>query len=180
MLFLFIDPASTSTEFLKEQMQRTAGPFGFDHRAGAELAAACRELVIDIGRILELAGVSTREAVDTRIANVVRTIRSDPSAFTRADAVARQLGLSRAHFLHLFGDHTATSFRRYRQWAMMMRAAEVFDEGHDLTRCAVEAGFASPSHFSRTFHSLFGLSATALLLRTEVQLKFATMPALAD
>jgi AraC-like DNA-binding protein len=35
--------------------------------------------------------------------------------------------------------------------------------GHELTRCAADAGFASPSHFSDTFHRTFGLSPSALL-----------------
>lgn len=42
-------------------------------------------------------------------------------------------------------------------------AAHGFSAGNDLTRCAADAGFASLSHFSRVFHSMFGLSATALL-----------------
>ncbi len=35
--------------------------------------------------------------------------------------------------------------------------------GHDLTRCAADAGFASPSHLSDTFHRTLGTSATAVL-----------------
>jgi hypothetical protein len=33
--------------------------------------------------------------------------------------------------------------------------------GHDLTRCAADASFASPSHLSDTFHRTLGTSATA-------------------
>ena len=39
----------------------------------------------------------------------------------------------------------------------------------DLTRCAADAGFASPSHLSDTFHRTFGLSPTAALLSSSVQ-----------
>ncbi|WP_280438574.1 helix-turn-helix domain-containing protein [Nocardia cyriacigeorgica] len=34
---------------------------------------------------------------------------------------------------------------------------------HDLTRAAVDAGFASPSHFSDVFRAMFGLTPTAFL-----------------
>ena len=36
-------------------------------------------------------------------------------------------------------------------------------EGVDLTRAAADAGFASASHFSDTFRTLFGLTATSVL-----------------
>lgn len=36
-------------------------------------------------------------------------------------------------------------------------------DGYDLTRASIEAGFASPSHFSDAFNQMFGLSATTLL-----------------
>ncbi|WTL53460.1 helix-turn-helix domain-containing protein [Nocardia sp. NBC_01499] len=45
----------------------------------------------------------------------------------------------------------------------MLNVTEGVTAGHDLTRCAVDAGFATLSHFSETFHRMFGLSATTLL-----------------
>ncbi len=47
----------------------------------------------------------------------------------------------------------------------MCHAAGALSDGADLTTAASEAGFASPSHFSDTFRTMFGLSATALLSR---------------
>lgn len=76
---------------------------------------------------------------------------------------ASRLGLSTSHFLRLFAQHTGTTFRRYQQWARLLHAVRGMVAGHDLTRCATDAGFASPSHFSDTFHRTFGLSPSALL-----------------
>lgn len=45
----------------------------------------------------------------------------------------------------------------------MLRAAELIAGRHDLTTAATEAGFASPSHFSETFHRMFGLPPSRLL-----------------
>ncbi len=35
--------------------------------------------------------------------------------------------------------------------------------GHDLTRSAIDAGFATPSHFSESFREMVGLPATEML-----------------
>jgi AraC-like DNA-binding protein len=88
---------------------------------------------------------------------------SRPSRAFRAHETASRLGLSTSHFLRLFAQHTGTTFRRYQQWARLLHAVRGMVAGHDLTRCATDAGFASPSHFSDTFHRTFGLSPSALL-----------------
>jgi transcriptional regulator GlxA family with amidase domain len=41
---------------------------------------------------------------------------------------------------------------------------------HDLTRCAVDAGFASLSHYSDTFHRTFGIAPSAALIKSSVRL----------
>jgi AraC-like DNA-binding protein len=65
-----------------------------------------------------------------------------------ASRLAALVGLSTFRFLHLFREHTGTSYRRYRLWLRMLRAAEALSSGHDLTGAAAGAGFASSSHFS--------------------------------
>jgi methylphosphotriester-DNA--protein-cysteine methyltransferase len=45
----------------------------------------------------------------------------------------------------------------------MLHVATAVSKGADLTRAAVDAGFASPSHFSDAFRRMFGLTATTLL-----------------
>ena len=71
-----------------------------------------------------------------------------------AGALPQPCGSS--HFLRLFGQHTGTTFRRYQQWARLLHAVRGMVAGHHLTSCATDAGFASPSHFSDTFHRTFG------------------------
>ncbi|PIB75167.1 helix-turn-helix domain-containing protein [Mycobacterium celatum] len=80
-----------------------------------------------------------------------------------ASALAVETGLSVSRFLHLFRLETGTSFRRYRMWARMLRAALLYLELRDLTSAAMDAGFASPSHFTDTFHDMFGLTPSKLL-----------------
>ena len=93
----------------------------------------------------------------------MRILWSRPGDQLRAAEIAAAVNLSPSRFLHVFSAHAGTSFRRYRLWARMCHAAGALSDGADLTTASAEAGFASPSHFSDTFRTMFGLSATALL-----------------
>jgi AraC-like DNA-binding protein len=163
MLVLLLEPTSASIVDYQTNMKRVSGPFGFDHHHEHHLIAACQSGEIDFDALLTIAGTPRSGSIDPRIARVIRSIRVDPLTNTVADAVAEKEGLSTSYFLRLFTQQTGTSFRRYKAWSRMLHAANGFSAGNDLTRCAADAGFASLSHFSRVFHSMFGLSATALL-----------------
>lgn len=172
ILLLLIDPAGAPAVGVAAAMQRYTGPYGLDHRLEADLVAAC-DHGGDPDRLRALAGPPVPGTTDPRISRLVGDIRADPSQAFRADETASRLGLSTSHFLRLFAQHTGTSFRRYQQWARILHAVRGMVAGHELTRCAVDAGFASPSHFSDTFHQTFGLSPTALL-NSHIQIDLGT------
>jgi AraC-like DNA-binding protein len=163
MLFAFVEPTAMATVDYTAHMRRVIGPFGFDHRAEHRLVALCQQRSVEMPRIMGCLKLSVPRIMDPRIREAIAIIRADPAAEISAAKMAGELGLSMSYFLRLFGSQTATSFRRYKLWARMIHAAAGLAAGHDLTRCAVDAGFDSLSHFSRTFHSMFGLSPTALL-----------------
>lgn len=163
MLFVFVEPTAIATADYSVHMRHICGPFGFDHHAEAQLVKMCRQQSVDFARVLKALCLSAPLIMDPRIKEAIGLIWADPAADSSAAKTARQLGLSTPYFLRLFGNQTATSFRRYKLWVRMMHAASGLAAGHDLTRCAVDAGFDSLSHFSRTFHAMFGLSPTALL-----------------
>lgn len=171
VLLLFADPAGRTASGMAGSMRGFVGRFGFGHRSEAEIAAACRD-----GGAPELiarhTAVRAEYTTDPRVTHLADVIRSAPDRSYRAHDVAAELGLSTSHFLRLFARTTGTTFRRYQQWARLRRAVHGLASGHDLTRSAVEAGFASPSHFSDTFRHTFGLSATELL-RTGVRFDIA-------
>ncbi|PXX61752.1 AraC family transcriptional regulator [Nocardia tenerifensis] len=162
VLLLFADPAGHSASSMGAAMDETVGRFGVGHRAEAEIAAACRAGEPPEMIVRRLAGPAAA-TVDSRITAVANAIRAYPQRVYRAPELAAELGLSTSHFLRLFARGTGTTFRRYQQWARLRRVVYALASGQDLTRGAVEAGFASPSHFSDTFRNTFGLSATELL-----------------
>jgi AraC-like DNA-binding protein len=160
ILLLFIEPARRHTEFVGAAMRRFVGPYGLDHRQEDEIVDAGRSY--DIDRVLAIA-TAPDEDTDWRIGRVTADIRADPCGAFRANTMASELGLSPSHFLRLFAAETGTTFRRYQQWTRVLHAATDMLAGHDLTRCAVDAGFASSSHFSDTFHRTLGIAPSALV-----------------
>ncbi|WP_228001397.1 helix-turn-helix domain-containing protein [Nocardia australiensis] len=165
MLFFYLDPGSTRARHIRDSMLEQSPTICVHHRGEFPIL---RYLRVSEGRdSLELRdrvlGATRRSTIDARIRTATITIRDHPARNCAAAELAAEAGLSTSRFLHLFSAHTGTSFRRYRLWARMVHAAAAISKGMDLTRAATEFGFASPSHFSDTFHALFGLTATTLL-----------------
>lgn len=146
MLFFYLDPGSAVP--CPDEAILLA------HVAGRPDPDTLRRMVL---------GDTPAEPADPRIVWAMRRIAADPAGSPGAPDLAAAVCLSSSRFLHLFTAHSGTSFRRYRLWARMLRVGAALAAGHDLTRAATEAGFASPSHFSDAFRALFGLTASDLL-----------------
>ncbi|MFC9786989.1 helix-turn-helix domain-containing protein [Rhodococcus sp. NPDC127528] len=159
MMFCYFDSTSRRSGRYRDRMSGAIGEFSVDHRDADLLIALCEGPRPEPSRLLAAAS----GAVEGRIDGVARTLRAHPSAAVSADEFARLAGLSRPYFLRLFAAETGTSFRRYRLWARMLQVAAAISKGTGLTRAAVDAGFATPSHFSDAFRRMFGLSASTLL-----------------
>ncbi|GGS54035.1 AraC family transcriptional regulator [Actinokineospora fastidiosa] len=136
---------------------------GDDERTvrSALIPARTRHQVVSEGQMLFL--YLDPDLTDERVRTALGLLRSHPCL--SAPRVAGEVGLSTSRFLHLFSAQTGTSFRRYRLWARMLCVAAAAARGADLTRASAEAGFASPSHFSDSFHDMFGLTASTVLTR---------------
>lgn len=163
MLFCFFDPTSARVARCLGGMTRSIGDYSADQVREADLIALCDGPEPEVEQLLELASIPVPAVRDPRIAAIAAAIRADPARPQRAAESAGLAGLSTSHFLRTFAEQTGTSFRRYVQWARMLRVGRAYAAGHDLTRAAVDAGFASPSHFSDVFRAMFGLTPTAFL-----------------
>ncbi|MGV9412618.1 helix-turn-helix transcriptional regulator [Nocardia sp. NPDC003693] len=163
ILALFVEPAGIPAGAIADEMTGAAGPFGLSHRRERELIRLCAAERPVPEHIYALAIAGAPTPADPRIEVVAAAIRADPARTFRADRVAAELGLSTTHFLRLFAEQYGTSFRGYQRWNRMARAVRGAITGADLTRSAIDAGFATPSHFSETFRDLIGLSATTML-----------------
>ena len=173
ILFCYNDATAARARELAATMT-VPGEFATTHRAETALLRLCGERAPS-GAALFAAAFGAGEAPEPRVRRTIERIRADPTGCS-APALARAENLSTPYLLRIFGRETGTSFRRYRLWVRMLRAAEAVAAGADLTRASADAGFASPSHFSDAFLAMFGLSATALF-GTESRLVVAAAPA---
>ncbi|KOX24055.1 helix-turn-helix domain-containing protein [Nocardiopsis sp. NRRL B-16309] len=162
ILLLYAEPGGAASRTLLDGMTLTEGPYGFDSRHESALLSAVRAGVDELDRLVSGA-VPPPGPADDRIMGIVHAIRSDPSSCGRAQDAADAAGMSVSHFLRTFAAVTGTTFRRYRQWARLRVVGDGLTRGHDLTRCAADAGFSSPSHLSETVRRTFGLSLSSLL-----------------
>jgi AraC-like DNA-binding protein len=163
ILTLFVDPAAAPATVIADVMTDAAGPFGLHHRRERELIELSRADRVEPERIYTRAIATPVTMVDPRIEQVAAAIRSDPARTFRAEQIAANLGLSTTHFLRLFTQQCGTTFRGYQRWNRLITTIRDTVSGHDLTRSALDAGFATPSHFSETFRTMIGLSATTML-----------------
>lgn len=165
MVFCYLDPGSNRERAVRERMTAGERPVSSGHLAETQLVEAAVRLREDnsIGEWLELAGAVGGDPADPRILAAMQRLREQTNPPPAATVIAAETGLSVSRFLHVFRQEAGTSFRRYRMWARMLRAALLYAQRRDLTSAAVEAGFASPSHFTDTFHDMFGLAPTQLL-----------------
>jgi AraC-like DNA-binding protein len=73
------------------------------------------------------------------------------------------VGVSPYHLAHVFSREVGTSIHRYTVRQRLARALDaILDSNLDLTSIALEAGFASHSHFTSRFRAFFGLTPDAL------------------
>jgi AraC-like DNA-binding protein len=95
--------------------------------------------------------------LDSRIAGVLQTLRSDPAAAVTAGDCAAQAGLSFSRFLHLFKQETGASFRNLRAWKRARSLLHHVTRDANLVHVALETGYPDSTHFSHTIRQVYGL-----------------------
>lgn len=95
---------------------------------------------------------------DWRIRRVVETIKGDVSRPVNIDSLAKEAGLSRAHFFRLFESSIGLPPRVYLNVVRMERAVDaVLNDNANVTDIATRLGFEIPAHFTRFFRNHAGV-----------------------
>jgi AraC-like DNA-binding protein len=98
-------------------------------------------------------------AVDWRIRRAVRLIRAAPGAISDMEALARESGLSRAHFFRLFERSLNVTPRVYLNVLRMeLAVAAVVHGAESFADVSGQLGFSVPAHFTRFFRDHAGTS----------------------
>jgi AraC family transcriptional regulator len=121
---------------------------------GLELAA--RALEMSSGREPNRGSLPAAEA---RVTRIVRMLESHPEEHHALGALAREVKLSRYHFLRVFRELTGLTPHQYVLRARLRRAATrlTLEPGRVLD-IALDCGFGDVSNFNHAFRAEFGVS----------------------
>lgn len=113
------------------------------------------------------AGISPprRSALERRrhaVERVKEAIGAAPADKWSVARLAKVASLSPFHLCHVFRAIVGTSIYDYVLQERLAHSLEPVLDGGDLTAIALDAGFASHSHFTARFRGFFGVTPTAL------------------
>lgn len=112
-----------------------------------------RKLSSSIGAVAQ-----DRSRFDWRVRRAVDLIRADPRNGCDAEALARESGLSRAHFYRLFERSTKVTPHVYLNVLRMeLAVAAIVNESESLGGLSDRLGFSVPAHFTRFFRDHAGV-----------------------
>ncbi|MBN9002306.1 MAG: helix-turn-helix transcriptional regulator, partial [Rhizobiales bacterium] len=88
----------------------------------------------------------------------MQIIREDVGRISQVDVVARETGLSRAHFFRLFESSIGVPPKVYLNVVRMERAVDaLLTRSSNICTIASELGFTESAHFTRFFRSHAGV-----------------------
>lgn len=117
----------------------------------------------ELGTAFDAFDLPSRRPRDERITRVVLEIERRPCDFRSLQQAASLACLSPSRFRARFMNEVGLPFRRYRLWRRMALVMRAVASGSNLTEAAHLSGFASSSHLSAAFKTMFGLSASDIL-----------------
>jgi AraC family transcriptional regulator len=103
-------------------------------------------------------GGRDRSRFDWRIRRAVDLMRAHPQSACDTEALAREAGLSRAHFYRLFERSTRVTPHVYLNVLRMELAVKsIVNENESLGGLSDRLGFSAPAHFTRFFRDHAGV-----------------------
>lgn len=100
-----------------------------------------------------------RSPIDWRIRRAINLIRANPKVVHDVDSMAKEVGLSRAHFYRLFERSTRMTPHLYVNLLRMELAVKTVVHSKDsLSLVSETLGFAAQSHFTRFFRDHAGVN----------------------
>ena len=119
------------------------------------------QLLIQVGR---MSGSAPEESghTDPKIRQALSYINEHFTGELTVDILAKQLFLSRYHFMRLFKAQTGSTVHAYVRQKRLLYAARLIREGVPANKAAIDSGFGDYSSFHRAFKECFGVNPGAL------------------
>lgn len=142
---------------------------GLSWPEGAGLAERLAGDVGDLARDALFQGVDAQDELRGRLAHglpplpqplasVIEDLAADPMSRMTQSALAGRLRMERTQALRLFKAATGQTFRKFKRWSGLRRAARLIASGDLVRTAALDGGFADTAHLTRTFRLSFGLT----------------------
>lgn len=96
--------------------------------------------------------------LDPRILRVIELMGREADRNHSQAELAAAIALSPSRFQHLFRQELGVPCRRFRLWRRVLAAIKQLHAQDNMTRAALEAGFADATHFSHCFRDTFGVN----------------------
>ena len=120
-------------------------------------------LILDEIAALPAQPLGLRMPKDARLLKLCERVLADLSSRTPIARLGAEVGLSERSVNRLFHRDTGLSFVKWLNQARLLKAFELFDARHSVTRVALDLGYASPSAFAKMFRRTLGKPPTAVL-----------------
>jgi len=125
-----------------------------------------------LDRLLDV-DAQARSPLDPRILRIVGAMDLADGRNPSQDELARAIALSPSRFQHLFRQQIGVPYRRFRIWRRVVSAIQHLHAQDNMTRAALEVGFADATHFSHCFRDTFGVNPAAVFRAID---RFETPP----
>ncbi len=109
-----------------------------------------------------------RTTIDKRITEVLDEIDSFRCLGVKVSELANRYSYSESFFTHLFKKETGISLKSYLLMKQFEYAWTEINSGEKITDAVMDAGFASPSHFSDVCRRMTGISAVNVLKKADL------------
>jgi AraC-like DNA-binding protein len=155
-----VSPAGELTPRLRQLAMDLAAAMLADTAAIETHEHLISELMIAaIERFTSWRDSPARHAIDWRIRRVIGVMRQDPGKNHDADELARQAGLSRAHFFRLFESSAKVTPHVYLNVLRLELAVKaVVQDDAAFAPLSQQLGFSAPAHFTRFFRDHAGVN----------------------
>lgn len=147
------------TPLLRELILRALSLRSRYDTAGAE--GRLMRVMTDEVALLRRRPLSLRLPTDKRLARLCDHVLAHVDGSESIAELGRRVGLSERSVIRRFPLETGLSLHRWRQQARLMRAFSLMEQGHAVTRIALELGYGSPAAFGKMFRKLTGHSPRA-------------------
>jgi AraC-like DNA-binding protein/mannose-6-phosphate isomerase-like protein (cupin superfamily) len=126
------------------------------------MAGRVMKLILDEVARLPAQPLSLRMPRDARLRRLCTLVLQDLAAGNSIVRRGAGVGLSERSVIRLFPKQTGLTFHRWLNQARLLRAFELLDAGHSLTRIAVEVGYSGPSAFAKMCRRTLGKAPSEL------------------